>query len=98
MTTLEELIAVATVGTSHMAVSMAGRDGALGEAMAVVDSLPQASAEAKLLSAVAILTQYEACGRLPRLANAEEAAPPVAADESLPPCSLRAAVILGQIL
>jgi uncharacterized protein DUF5691 len=99
MTTLDDLVAVASVGTSHKAVSLAGGEGALGEAMAVVETLPQASAEAKLLSAVAILAQYEACGRIPRPANApDDAAPVVAAEESLPPCSPRAAAILGQIL
>jgi hypothetical protein len=93
MTTLDDLVAIASVGTSRKPVSLGGADGALGEALRTIDAAE--SAQAKLLGAVAVLAQYEACGRLPKPATAT---PEPAADETRPACSRRAADILGQLL
>jgi len=95
MISMDDLIAAASVGTSRKPPALGGGDGPLGEALSTVDKALSASAESKLLGAVAVLSRYEACGRLP---TPDAAAPQAAAEETQPPCSRRAADLLGQIL
>lgn len=94
MTTLDDLVAIASVGTSRKQVALGGAEGAVGEALGTLEKQGP-SAEAKLLGAVAVLARYEACGRVP--AAVGKVAEPAAA-ELLAACSRRAADLLGQIL
>ena len=89
---LEELIITAAVGTSRKAPDLSTDDPVLSDALA---GLSDASAEGKLLGAVAILTRYELCGRTPG-AGPQDVEP--AADESLETCTPRAADLVGQVL
>lgn len=92
---LDELVKHALVGTSRTAPSLPRADGPPGEALGALGEGP---AEARLLAAAAVLSQYESCGRAP--ATPSQAPPPVApaADDAEPACSARAGELLGQIL
>jgi hypothetical protein len=94
MTTLDDLVAVASVGTSRKQVALGGLEGAVGEALGTLEKQAP-SVEAKLLAAVAVLARYEACGRIP-VAAGDPGEP--AAAEALAACSRRAGDLLGQIL
>ncbi len=89
---LDELIVTASVGTARKAPEMPALTPALDDALA---SLAGESPEGRLLGAVAILTRYETCGRLPR--TAENAGEP-AGEEVIAACTRRAGELLGQIL
>jgi hypothetical protein len=89
---LDELIVIASIGTSRKAPTFPPMSPAIDDALS---SLAAESAEEKLLGAVAILSRYESCGRIPTPASV---ALDPAAEESLPACSRRASDLLGQIL
>ena len=95
MISAEDLIAIASVGTTRKAASLSGGSGPLADALATIEQSTTTSAEATLLGAFAILTQYEICGRIPA---SQSAAAEASGAETQPHCSRRAGDLLGQIL
>lgn len=92
MSVLEDLIVVASVGTSRKEPVLPRSEDSLGEVFGVIAG---AAPESRLLGAIAIASQYEACGRLPQPAPQQIDA---AAEEIVPASSRRAGELLGQIL
>jgi len=89
---LDELIVNASIGTARKAPAFQSMSPAIDDAL---HALAADSPEGKLLGAVAILSRYGTCGRLPTPAST---APEPAAAETLPACTRRAGDLLGQIL
>jgi hypothetical protein len=89
---LDELVKQALVGTGRAAPALPHVEGLLGDALRAFDAEPP---EAKLLAAGAVLSQYEACGRVP-----VSQTPPVApaAPDARPACSPRAGDLLAMTL
>ncbi len=87
---LDELVKTALVGTGRAAVELP--PGPVADAVAGVAS---ADAESRLLSAVAVASQYAACGRVPA---AVDAVPPPAEGDDRPACSARGGDLLEQAL
>jgi hypothetical protein len=92
MSVLEDLIVVASVGTSRKEPALPPSDDALGETFGLIVG---AAPEGRLLGGIAIAAQYETCGRLTAESSAEIES---AGEETLPPASPRAGQLLSQIL
>lgn len=89
---IDELVINAAVGTARKPPALPAGNPVLDEAFSCLAAV---SPEAKLLGAVAILSRYEAAGRLP---GPGAALPEPSASETRPPCSRRAAEQLAQVL
>lgn len=90
---VDELVKIALVGAAR-GTALPQAEGPLGEAIAT--STPEAAApEARLLTAVAIASRYEACGRTPAKVDAVPAPAPT---DVMPACTRRAAELLDRIL
>jgi len=92
---LDELVKAALVGTGRGDASPpppAG--GALGDALGG-GVPPSAGPEARLLTAAAVVSAYESCGRVP---ESDAATPAEAQPDAHPPCTRRAGELLDLIL
>jgi hypothetical protein len=90
---LDDLVTQALVGTGRTPPALPKADGPLGEALNLARD---DSAEAKLLSAGAVVSRYETCGRVPLSPGGPSLAP--APDDARAACSPRAAELLAAIL
>ncbi|MDB5298193.1 MAG: hypothetical protein JWO31_4176, partial [Phycisphaerales bacterium] len=108
---LDDAVKHALVGTSRGDLPVPPAAGPLGEALAAVAGAA-AGPEARLLAAAAVLSAYEACGRVPMkdgdgraagdtaaaVVAAASARPAPASPDVAPACSPRAADFLSQLL
>lgn len=89
---IDELVINAAVGTVRKPPALPGGTPALQDTLAILSGT---SAEATLLGAVAVLSRYEAAGRLPGESSQR---PEPSEAETRPSCTRRAAELLAQIL
>jgi hypothetical protein len=89
---LDDLVKTALIGTARATASFDAPTGAVGDALA---KLPTTGAESRLLDAVAVLSRYEVCGRVPVPMNVVPAA---ALADARPACSHRAGELLVRVL
>jgi hypothetical protein len=92
MSMLDELVVIAAIGTARKPPALPAETPAVADAAA---ALASDSPEAQLLGAVAILSRYQAAGRLPGQATLNL---DPAGNETRPACGRRAAELLSQVL